>query len=67
MRQEDAAPMRYRQETTLAQQPQTTAKERILSRAKAMGPQQIMAAVAEARRLGLRPPRFAPAPGRQAS
>lgn len=43
VRQEDAAPMRYRQETTLAQRPQTTAKERILSRAKAMGPQQIMA------------------------
>ena len=40
---EDAAPMRYRQETPLAQQPQTTAKERVLSRAKAMGPQQIMA------------------------
>lgn len=32
-----------------------------------LGPQEIMAAVAEARRLGLRPPRFAPAPGRQAS
>ena len=32
-----------------------------------LGPQQIMAAVAEARRLGLRPPRFAPASGRQAS
>lgn len=42
VQQEDAAPMRYRQETTLAQQPQTTAKERILSRAKAMGPQEIM-------------------------
>lgn len=42
VRQEDAAPMRYRQETTLAQQPQTTAKERILSRAKALGPQEIM-------------------------
>ena len=32
-----------------------------------LGPQEIMAAVAEARRLGLRPPRCAPAPGRQAS
>lgn len=42
VQQEDAAPMRYRQETPLAQQPQTTAKERILSRAKAMGPQEIM-------------------------
>ena len=42
VQQEDAAPMRYRQETTLAQQPQATAKERILSRAKAMGPQEIM-------------------------
>lgn len=39
---EDAAPMRYRQQTPLTQQPQTTAKERIMSRAKAMGPQQIM-------------------------
>lgn len=43
VRREDAAPMRYRQETPLTQQPQTTAKERIMSRAKAMGPQQIMA------------------------
>ena len=43
VRREDAAPMRYRQETPLAQQPQTTAKERVMSRAKAMGPQQIMA------------------------
>lgn len=42
VQQEDAAPMRYRQETPLAQQPQTTAKERILSRAKALGPQEIM-------------------------
>lgn len=42
VQQEDAAPMRYRQGTPLAQQPQTTAKERILSRAKAMGPQEIM-------------------------
>lgn len=39
---EDTAPMRYRQQTPLAQQPQTTAKERVMSRAKAMGPQEIM-------------------------
>lgn len=43
VRREDTVPMRYRQGTPLAQQPQTTAKERILSRAKAMGPQEIMA------------------------
>ena len=43
VRREDTVPMRYRQGTPLAQQPQTTAKERILSRAKALGPQQIMA------------------------
>nr|DAR47757.1 MAG TPA: nuclease [Caudoviricetes sp.] len=42
VRREDTVPMRYRQGTPLAQQPQTTAKERILSRAKAMGPQEIM-------------------------
>lgn len=42
VRREDTVPMRYRQGTPLAQQTQTTAKERILSRAKAMGPQQIM-------------------------
>lgn len=42
VRREDTVPMRYRQGTPLAQQPQTTAKERILSRAKALGPQQIM-------------------------
>lgn len=42
VRREDTVPMRYRQETPLAQQPQTTAKERVMSRAKAMGPQQIM-------------------------
>lgn len=43
VRREDTVPMRYRQGTPLAQQPQTTAKERILSRAKALGPQEIMA------------------------
>lgn len=42
VRREDTVPMRYRQGTPLAQQPQTTAKERILSRAKALGPQEIM-------------------------
>lgn len=42
VRREDTVPMRYRQGTPLAQQPQTTAKERILSRAKALGPQKIM-------------------------
>lgn len=42
VRREDTVPMRYRQGTPLAQQPQTTAKERVLSRAKAMGPQEIM-------------------------
>lgn len=42
VRREDTVPMRYRQQTPLAQQPQTTAKERILSRAKALGPQEIM-------------------------
>ena len=42
VRREDTVPMRYRQGTPLAQQTQTTAKERILPRAKAMGPQQIM-------------------------
>lgn len=40
-------PMRYRQQTPLAQQPQTTAKERILSRAKAMGPQEIMSGLGD--------------------
>lgn len=44
---EDAVPMRYRQQTPLAQQPQTTAKERILSRAKAMGPQEIMSGLGD--------------------
>lgn len=42
VRREDTVPMRYRQGTPLAQQPQTTAKERILSRAKALGSQEIM-------------------------
>lgn len=42
VRREDTVPMRYRQGTPLAQQPQTTAKERILSRVKALGPQEIM-------------------------
>lgn len=44
---EDAVPMRYRQQTPLAQQPQTTAKERILSRAKAMGPQRVMSGLGD--------------------
>lgn len=44
---EDTAPMRYRQQTPLAQQPQTTAKERILSRAKAMGPQRVMSGLGD--------------------
>lgn len=47
VRREDTVPMRYRQGTPLAQQPQTTAKERILSRAKAMGPQEIMSGIGD--------------------
>lgn len=37
VRREDTVPMRYRQGTPLAQQPQTTAKERILSRPRPWG------------------------------
>lgn len=47
VQQEDAAPMRYRQETPLAQQPQTTAKERIQARARAMGQQRVMSGLGD--------------------
>lgn len=47
VRREDTVPMRYRQGTPLAQQPQTTAKERILSRARAMGQQRVMSGLGD--------------------
>lgn len=47
VRLEDTVPMRYRQETPLAQQPQTTAKERIQARARAMGQQRVMSGLGD--------------------
>lgn len=47
MRREDTVPMRYRQGTPLAQQPQTTAKERIQARARAMGQQRVMSGLGD--------------------
>lgn len=44
---EDAVPMRYRQETPLAQQPQTTARDRIQARARAMGQQRVMSGLGD--------------------
>lgn len=47
VRREDTVPMRYRQGTPLAQQPQTTAKERIQARARAMGQQRVMSGLGD--------------------
>lgn len=47
VRREDTVPMRYRQGTPLAQQPQTTAKERIQDRARAMGQQRVMSGLGD--------------------
>lgn len=47
VRREDTVPMRYRQGTPLAQQPQTTAKDRIQARARAMGQQRVMSGLGD--------------------
>ena len=47
VRREDTVPMRYRQGMPLAQQPQTTAKERIQARARAMGQQRVMSGLGD--------------------
>lgn len=47
VRREDTVPMRYRQGTPLAQQPQTTARDRIQARARAMGQQRVMSGLGD--------------------